>query len=205
MRSTGFLVAAALAFGASADATPRAGKVVRVERKAAGVTGQPRFCSVQPVDMFGNCVGSRAPEVGERMVAVDHNRVVGTLRVTQVQPYADGCQQTNNWMIQTVADGGDFGAARGIVLGLSDVNIDIRTGRLINVDKTPTGHPWGTDQIYAVDSNGDGNADVEFIQFQCDDFGNASNNATSSCFEVWAAQANRSMERLRQDRFRVCY
>jgi len=203
MRSAWILVALAVV---PAAATPRAGKVVRVERKAAGYTGQPRYCSIQPSDMFGSCAGTRAPEVGERMIAIDRNRVVGTLRVTTVQPYADGCQQTYNWMIQTVAETGDFANARGLVLGLSDVNVDMRSGKLIDVDKSPTGHPWGTDQIFAVDNNSDGSPEIEFVQYACDDFGNASQTtATSTCQEVWTAQISKTLERLRQDRFRTCY
>jgi hypothetical protein len=205
MRSVGISVAIALV--SSAEAAPRAGKVVRVERKAAGYTGHPRFCSIQPSDFYGSCTGTHAPEVGDRMVAIDRSHVVGTLRVTSVQPQSDGCSHTYNWMIQTVAESGDFATARGLVLGLSDVNIDLRGGRLVDVDKTPTGHPWGTDQIFAVDNNGDGNADLEFVQFACDDFGNASTaSATSYCQDVWTTQtASKSFERVRQDRFQTCY
>src|SRR5688572_12040383 len=112
------LTAVAGVVGAVA-AAPRAGKVVRVERRAAGFTGQPRFCTIQPSDMFGSCAGLRAPEIGERMTAVDRNRAVGVLRVTNVTPYPDGCGQTYNWMIQTVAESGDFAIARGLVLALS--------------------------------------------------------------------------------------
>ena len=204
MRSAGFLVAVALV--SSAGAAPRAGKVIRVERKAAGYTGQPRFCSIQPSDFFGSCAGTRAPEVGDRMVAVDRNHVVGTLRVTTVQPYPDSCQQTYNWMIQTVAESGDFTTARGQVLGLSDVNVDMRSGRLIDTDRAPTGHPFGTDQVFAIDNNGDGSPDLEFVQFACDDFGNAATTtATSTCQEVWTGAAAHGFDRLRQDRFRTCY
>lgn len=203
MRSAWFLVA--LAGTSAAVAAPRAGKVVRVERKAATFTGMPRYCQIQPSDMFGSCTGSRAPEIGDRMVAVDRNRVLGTLRVTNVQAYADGCQQTYNWMVQTVVESGDFSLARGLVLGVSDVNIDLRGGKMIDVDKSPTGHQWGTDQIFAIDNNGDGNPEIEFIQFACDDFGNAATTtATAACHEVWVS-SSRNLERLRQERFRTCY
>jgi hypothetical protein len=203
MRSALFLVALTLC--ASAGAAPRAGKVVRVERKAQGLSGQPRFCSVHPGDMFGHCIGSKEPEVGERLTAVDQNRVLGVLRVTQVQPYNDGCQQTNQWMIQTVVDSGDVSVARGAMLGVADVPLDGRGAHLVNVDHSPTGHTWGMDTIYAIDNNNDGTVDVEFIQYPCDDVGNASMNAsTSHCHEVWAAHGH-GLERLRHDRFQVCY
>lgn len=204
MRSVLFLVAIAL--GASAGAAPRAGKVVRIERKAAGFTGHPRFCAVHPGDMFGHCVGAKEPQVGDRLTAVDSNRVLGTLRVTQVQPYNDGCQQTNQWMIQTAIDTGDVTGARGLMLALADVPLDARSARIVSVDRTPTGHTLGTDTVYAIDNNSDGAVDIEFIQYPCDDAGNATlNTTTSQCHEVWTAQAGHGLERLRHDQFRICY
>ncbi len=207
MRSAWILVAFAVgAIVGSAAAAPRAGKVVRVERKKTGIAGHPRYCHIQASDMFGSCSGARAPEIGDRMIALDRNRVIGSVRVTSVQPQPDGCQVTNNWYIQTVADSGDFSNARSIMLGVADVTVDLRAGRVMDVDKTPTGHPWGTDQIFAVDSNGDGNPDVEFVEFGCDDAGTASTtNITSRCSEVWAATSGKTLERLRHDRFRNCY
>jgi hypothetical protein len=206
MRSAGISVAIALV--SSAEAAPRAGKVVRVERKAAGYSGHPRYCSIQPSDASGSCMGARAPEVGDRMVAIDRSHVVGTVRVTSVEPQSDGCAKTYNWLIQTVIETGDFTTARGTVLGVADINVDLRGGRLLtDVDRTPTGHPWGTDSILAVDNNGDGKADVQFIHYACDDAGNASPvSATSYCQDVWTTSAvSKSAERLRQDRFRTCY
>jgi len=201
----GLLLSCALV--ASAAAAPRAGKVIRVERRSAGLDGQPRFCGLQPSDMQGNCYGLRAPEVGERLVVVDRNRVVGSVRVGTVQGYADSCNQTTNWMITTVADGADLQPSRGYVLAFADVDLDVRSARLIDVgDKTPTGHAWGVDQIYAIDNNGDGSADIEFIQFACDDFGNPSNTASGQCQEVWVAQGGtKQLARIRQDHFRTCY
>ncbi len=204
MRSALFLVALALC--ATAGAAPRAGKVIRVERKAQGFAGHPRYCAVQPSDMFGHCIGSKEPEVGERLTAVDQNRVLGVLRVTQVQPYNDNCQQTNQWMIQAVVDTGDMSTARGTVLGVADVPLDATRAHTVVVDRSPTGHTWGMDTIYAIDNNNDGSVDVEFIQYPCDDSGNASMNAsTSHCHEVWANQSGKGLERLRHDRFQVCY
>jgi hypothetical protein len=204
MRSALFLVAVALC--TSAGAAPRAGKVVRVPRKTAGFTGHPRFCAVHPGDMFGHCTGAKEPQVGDRLTAVDANRVLGVLRVTQVQPYNDGCQATSQWMIQTTLDSGDLANARGLMLGVADVPLDMRSGRIAGIDKSPTGHAQGTDTIYAIDGNNDGTVDVAFIQYPCDDAGNATLTATTStCHEVWTAQTGRGLERLRHDRFRTCY
>lgn len=210
MRATWILVAVILTAGLalrerSAGASPRAGKVVRVPRAPAGFPGLPRYCAVHPGDLFGHCIGTKAPEIGDRMTAIDHHRVLGVLRVTRVEPYADTCQRVNQWMIQTVVDSGDIRSSRGAVLALSDVPVDPRHARLIHVDHTPTGHPIGADTIFAIDNNADGNADLEFVQYACDDFGNPSvTAATSHCHEVWAAQPGRGFTRLRHDRYRIC-
>jgi hypothetical protein len=191
---------------ASASAAPRPGKVVRVERAPQAFAGVPRFCAVHPGDLFGHCTGPKGPEVGDRLTAIDNARVLGLLRVTRVAPYPDGCQQTYQWMIEVAVDSGDISSSRGVVLGLSDVAVDSRQSRLINVDKSPTGHPWGIDTIYAIDNNADGQPELSFVQFTCDDTGAPSLAATSHCHEVWATQPGRNLpERLRHDRFKVCY
>jgi len=210
MRSALILVAAALCATRpnGSSAAPRAGKVIRVARKAAGYAGHPRFCAVHPGDRGGFCVGTRPPEVGERLTAVDQNRVLGTLRVTTVQAYSDGCQtgQPSQWTITTTVDTGDVSLARGTMLGVADVPLDTSRAHTVIVDKSPTGHIQGMDTIYAIDNNNDGNVDVEFIQYPCDDSGNASmNSSTSHCHEVWANAAGKGLERLRHDRFQVCY
>jgi hypothetical protein len=204
MRSALFLVV--LALSASAGAAPRVGKVIRVERRAQGFSGHPRFCAVQTGEMYGHCIGSKGPEVGERLTAIDQNRVLGVLRVTQVQAIDSGCGEANQWTIQTAVDSGDVTSARGTLLGVADVPLDVSRAHTINVDRSPTGHAPGTDTIFAIDTNNDAAVDVEFIQFPCDDSGNASMTAsTSYCHEVWAQQAGKGLERLRHDQFRVCY
>ena len=46
--------------------------------------------------------------------------------------------------------------------------------KLVQVDHSPTGHPCGSrHRSTALDTNGDGAADIEFVQFACDDGGNA--------------------------------
>lgn len=208
MRPGRLLLSSVLVLGVAGGvvAAPRAGKVVRVERKAAGYSGQPRFCTIQPSDLYGSCVGTKEPVVGERMTAVDRNRAVGTLRVTNVTPSPDGCGQTYYWTIQGVVETGDFTTARGLVLAVTDVNVDMRAGKMVDPDRSPTGHSWGSDQIYAIDSNGDNTADIEFIQYACDDAGNvATTTATSACHDVWVLQNGKQFDRLRQDRFRTCY
>lgn len=191
---------------AIATAAPRAGKVVRVERRPPGLTGTPRYCSVSLADLIGYCISEKAPEVGDRMTILDSRRVVGVIRVTNVQSLGDGCQQKNMmWMTQGTLDSGDLTNSQGPMIATLDVPVDARSARLVTVDKSPGGRPWGTETIYGVDRNGDGVPDLAFVQFQCDDAGNLSTNATSTCFEVWAQMPGRGLEKIRSERQKHCY
>jgi hypothetical protein len=202
------LVVVGLALCADAGATPRAGKVVRVERRPSGLTGTPRYCTVSTVDMIAYCVAEKAPEIGDRLTVIDNQRVLGTIRVTHVQALPNGCQQSQQsvmWMTQGTLDGGDLSNPQGQLIATLDVPVDAHASKLVNVDKSPGGHPWGTDTIYAVDRNGDGNADLEFVQYQCDDSGNQTINPTATCYEVWAITAGRGLEKIRSERQKNCY
>jgi hypothetical protein len=178
------LVVVGIVLCVHADAAPRAGKVVRVERRPSGLTGTPRYCTVSAVDLISYCISEKAPEIGDHLTVIDSQRVLGVIKVTQVQPLPDGCQQNMMWMTQGSLESGDLDRPQGQMIATLDVPVDARSSKLMNVDKSPGGHPWGTDTIYAVDRNGDSSVDIEFVQFQCDDAGNQTPNATATCFEV---------------------
>lgn len=205
MRLAYVLVGVVIALCASATAAPRPGKVVRIERRPSGLSGTPRYCTVSLTDMVSYCISEKQPEVGDRLTVIDSQHVLGVLRVTHVQPLGDGCQNNMMWMTQATLDSGDLGNPQGQMIATLDVPVDARHARLVTVDKSPGGHPWGTDTIYAVDRNGDGTADVEFVQYQCDDSGSQSINATSTCFEVWALMPGRGLEKIRSERQKHCY
>lgn len=199
------LVLVGIVLCAQAEATPRAGKVVRVERRPSGLTGTPSYCTVSIVDMIAYCVSEKSPEVGDRLTVIDNQRVLGVIKVTHVQGLPDACQQNLMWMTQGTLESGDLGNPQGQMIATLDVGLDARTAKLLTVDKSPTGHPWGTDTIYAVDRNGDGTPDVEFVQYQCDDVGNQAANPTATCFEVWATAAGRGLEKVRVERRKHCF
>lgn len=199
------LVLVGLALSAYAGAAPRAGKVVRIERRPSGLTGTPRYCTVSASDLISYCISEKTPEVGDRLTVLDNQHVLGVIRVTHVQALPDGCQQNMMWMTQGTLDSGDLSAAQGQMIATLDVPVDARAARLVGADKSPGGHPTGTDTIYAVDRNGDGHADVEFVQYQCDDLGNQTSNATATCFDVWASVAGRGLEKIRSERQKHCY
>jgi hypothetical protein len=191
--------------GATAFAAPRAGKVVRVERKPQQIVGVPRYCTISSSDYVGYCNTNTPPEVGDRITVVDNARVLGTIRVSTVTPLSDGCQQNSSWMTQGTLESGDLSTPQGAMIGVLDVGVDLRSGKLINVDKSPAGHQYGTDTIYAIDNNNDGNPELEFVQYGCDDSGNYSLQSTSLCTEVYGTRSNKGLERIRSERMRICY
>jgi hypothetical protein len=194
-----------MALLSAAEAAPRAGKVVRIERRPSGLTGTPRYCTVSTVDMISYCISEKAPQPGDHLTVIDNQRVLGMIRVTQVQSLPDSCHQNMMWMTSGILESGDLSNSQGQMIATLDVPVDTRVAKLLNVDKSPGGHPWGTDTIYAVDRNGDGNPDIEFVQFQCDDAGNQSMNATGTCYEVWATAAGRGLEKIRTEKQKQCY
>ena len=74
--------------------------------------------------------------------------------------------------------------------------------------QSPAQLTWKKGLLYEVllaDYNGDGNVDIEFVQYQCDDAGNQTPNATATCFDVWAAASGRGLEKVRSERQKHCY
>ncbi|HTL32831.1 MAG TPA: hypothetical protein VL326_06895 [Kofleriaceae bacterium] len=203
MRFAGFLLLALLC--ASAFAAPRAGKVVRVERRPQQLVGSPRYCTVSPSDNVGYCITNTPPQVGERITVLDNTRVLGTIRISTVTPLQDGCQQNTSWMTQGTLESGDLSTPSGAMIGVLDVAVDLRSAKLINVDKSPSGHAYGTDTIYAIDNNNDANPEVEFVQFGCDDSSNYSATSSGLCTEVYSVRSNKGLERIRTERVRTCY
>jgi hypothetical protein len=203
VRFAGLLLLAVLC--ASAFAAPRAGKVVRVERRPQQLVGAPRYCTVSPSDNVGYCITNTPPDVGERITVIDNAHVLGSIRITTVTPLQDGCQQSSSWMTQGTLESGDLSNPSGAMIGVLEFAIDLRSGKLINVDRSPSGHPWGTDTIYAIDNNNDANPEIEFVQYGCDDAGNSTQQSTSLCTEVWSVRSNKGLERIRSERVKTCY
>jgi hypothetical protein len=199
------LVLVGVLLAVSAAASPRAGKVVRVERRARLHTGVPRMCTISESDLSGYCITSKAPELGDRLAIIDNQHPLGVVRLTTVSPVPDACTQSVVWMIQGTLESGDLSRHDGSMIGVLDVGLDPRGGKLVQVDHAATGHPFGTDQVYALDADGEGAVDVEFVQFACDDTGNPGPNANGTCVEVWQTNAVGRLERTRQDRFRNCF
>ncbi len=204
--SAGLLVACALV--APADARP--GKVMRVERHAHRLRGEPRLCSVVPESMQAYCYGKQ-PEIGAKLTVVDQTRVLGVLVVDKAEPLG-ACRGLAGslWTAHLHNDSGvALASSETGTSGLLDVDVDPRAGKLVKVDEVPGGRPVTPEQISAYDLDGDGRADLEFLAFTCDETGNPVTTLTSGspdqCIELWYGNGH-NFEHLRTDRIgHNCY
>ncbi len=183
----------------TAAAGPRPGKVVRIERAPRPVATAPRLCKVTS-DTMAMCIGKR-PAVGERLTALDQSRVLGQLRVVRSEdsPY-NGCLGSALWEVEVQAEG-SLSLPAGEGNAVIDVSLDPRNARQVSVDHSPVASDAET--VVAIDSNGDGTADVEFAQYPCDDQGAPSGVPTGACFDVWVRSAH-GYDRVRQDKVKNC-
>jgi hypothetical protein len=213
MRPALVVVGLALA-AASAAGAPRPGKVVRVERGPRKPSGIPRMCQLLTPgssDAQGICFGIK-PEIGARLAVLDSHRNLGVLRVDGVTAQS-GCggpvtaSQSAEWLLQGRFETFDATTPPDTQLvAVLDVPVDSRLGHIVvDPDRLPADRDADTAQITAIDNNGDGSADLEFVSFGCDEQGSPAANATGKCVEVWYL-AGRGFERLRADRMRTeCY
>lgn len=181
---------------------------MRIERSAHGRVGAPRLCSISSDGggVTGYCMGK--PEIGEIIDVLDGNHMVATVRVASTSPYNDCNSDATVWMTAGTTETGDLASAQGPTWGVIDVPLDPRAAHLVTVapDRSPTGHSSG-DQIEAIDENGDGDPDIEFVSFGCDDLGNSTTlgPATGNCLEVWVASHHGGFDRVSRTRARTCY
>jgi hypothetical protein len=192
------ILVALAALAPSAAAGPRAGQVVRVERAARGLGGTPRMCQLQSdplIGVSGDCYGP-APQLGETIIVLDDSHVVASVRVSRVLPASDYDCSSLRWTVAGAVIGGEH--AWDAAMGVIDVPVDPRLGRLERVQLGPT------DWQIGVDRDGDGQRIVRFSHFDCDDAGVASSAPTSTCLEVTASRPRGGFERLRLDRARAC-
>jgi len=201
------LVVGSLAIALGANAAPRPGKVVRVERAAGRPAGTPRLCTVTGGDSSAYCFGKR-PEVGDMLPVVDMHHVVATLRIASVES-AGLCGQNNGpfWTVKTTFDHGDqtLATSDAMMFGLLDIPVEPKNAHLLKDEHPPPARQGQAETVIAIDSTGDGDPDFEFLQMKCDDTGAPANTGASFCIEVWYASGHH-FELLRTDRFQSsCY
>jgi hypothetical protein len=194
-------VAAVLAVmpATAADAGPRAGKIVRIERPRSGASGTPRICRLNsPTEAI--CWG-RAPIQGEMgwVVGPDTrgqpgNR--GQIQVGKVTPSAESCSSPVYWDFEVLpleANMKDVESWSTWILFDIDVGPHARsldTGALKD-SPDPRNSPW-----FAIDrgrrDDADADADVIVTAYQCDEHGSQTNGSSPGyCIDYWFRPGNR--------------
>jgi len=163
----------------TAAAGPRAGKVVRVERRSHSNAIVPRWCDVSADEDAGTCRGPR-PAIGDTITVVGQTGILAEIRIAEVD------ETTCNlmWKIRGRVVRGDFSAAAAWA-AVVDPTIDARS-RLMAAERLPSPSGRHTDEVqFAIDRDGDGDEDIVGTSFVCDDSGQADPNAGGDCYEVF--------------------
>ncbi len=193
-------VCAAIAvLAAHGDAAPSGGRVVRVERHATRDVGTPRYCTVSAGNETTAQCSGRVVEAGEIVTVMSESAVIGQLRVIHVTP-DQACGQVANWIVE-----GEWSPVPGAATtnetlgGVVDGGLDPRRAHLVAIDVSPSGRQ--TDQEFsAIDSDGDGTADLMFDHYACDAQGTPSQTSAAQCFETWTSSGrNHEPRRVRLD------
>jgi hypothetical protein len=176
MRLTAVLL---VALGSGAVAAPRAGKVVRIERKTAAHLSNPRLCEIEP-NGNGNCLGD--VHVGDVVVVISADAVIGEVRLDETSVARPSCP-----LLRRV-HGTFLGRSQlpnGPAIGVIDGNVDKQRARMM-INPTTATSPNGHDQVFiAVDGDGDGTPDIMMTQSMCDAAGNTVASG-GACLDVWA-------------------
>jgi hypothetical protein len=180
----GLAIIAAATASASAPAGARPGHVVRVERPLHRGSGTPRFCGMPAPNMgrYSYCFGA-APVPGDTIALLDLSHYLGSLRIAEVEPMAACRTGGVMWKVRVegeLTEQTDVAQAIGFI----DVPLDPRRAHVV----TPPKLPPDADLVVAVDGDGDGAIDVEFVIRPCD------TNATTRCLELYTAPDGHELE-----------
>lgn len=197
----------AFALVPGAGAAPRQGHVVRIERTSRAFAGVPRLCLIQADALnqaSGPCYGTKPPAPGEVITVFDATHVVAQVRVTNVTPGNDpSCADSGQWIVTGTPISGQLSFQAG--MSVIDVPLDTRVAKLTKDWRTPHGRSSaGETVVVAVDGDGDGGVDLEFVAFPCDDTGAPATNGGMQCLESWTVNG-RGFELVHQDRYRNCF
>ncbi len=199
VRVVPFIVAgwALVAAGLDANAGPRKGKVVRVER-SRGRTSIPRVCDVRG-DLTGTCLGPE-PVTGETIAVLDETGVVAEVRIKAATPFSAGSTScTSLWNVTTDVIRGDVAAVAMRTIGVSDPELNLRRARNLPREQFPQSPSGRSNEVVvmAVDRDGDATADLVLTQGPCD------TSASSSCIDEYVKAGGR-LTRVHQTDFASC-
>jgi hypothetical protein len=184
------VVAVGLVLAAAAEARPRPGKVVRVDRPRASSRGAPRLCQLAPRELRGQCFG-RAPAIGEIAAVLDESGVLAHLRVVSAQESRDPCGNVSLWDVSYERLRGDPAARQSYLTLATEL-------------AAPGGPAWAQTWS-AIDLDGDRGADFALVGYTCDASGAPQPGARDAfCAEYWFRDGG-AWSRQRVDVTPVCF
>lgn len=169
----------------TAIAGPR-GRVIRVERTSGGRAVAPRFCVLHAEG--GMCLGEQ-PAPGQTVRMLDEQHVVAEVQIVETTSSLAGCP--NLWMVKTREVNSAPLDSDG--LGVIDPNLDPNRAHALDkahMPESPSGLS-GDDVWQAIDSDGDGSADIVVTRYGCDSAGKPATRANTYCIDVWARIGSR--------------
>lgn len=198
------LVLVAPAHVAPADAGPRKGKIVRVERPRTGARGTPRFCNLNPTDSSATCFGA-APAVGDSASIVSNEGIQGHARVTAIQvqsPSGQSGAACTQGLWRAEVELSDVDRNNPNAIGYSSwlvFDVGLSPGAKITDPplELPSGEA-GESAAVSVDRDGEAPADFLVTWYPCQAKAPTS-NAQAYCIDYWFASDGKTWSKSRQD------
>jgi hypothetical protein len=196
------VLCAVAATAVAAVALARPGRAVRVPRSTAALSTAARFCALHEDDRGVCFVPVQLGDTGAVLTAEGEN--LGDTSILEITPNPNRCGLVESWSIRVDRSrlGGrtiDYGGTLAIGTRIS------AGGKLVTGGVTVPGDNPLASVLYALDSDGDGRADLLVDQFPCDDGRRPSRSPTPShtCTEYWVA-VREHWQRARVDQVAVC-
>lgn len=182
---------AAVAVPVVAEAAPRRGKVVRVERPKHAVKNRIRLC-VQYNATSGHmlCLGAPPPAPGEELHLLDFNGPhLGTGRVLRSAPSS----QTNckSDQVSDVFYSSSVGRANSVLIGMMGVAMDDKT--TVKIDSRgpmPTRARDGESRWLGFDIDGEGDIDLLLTMRKCDLDRPPGHTGQGQCLAYWVRDSD---------------
>ena len=169
----------------TAIAGPR-GRVIRVDRTNDGRAVAPRVCVLHAEG--GMCLGEQ-PAPGQTVHMLDEQHVVAAVQIVEATNSLTGCP--NVWMVKTREVNSVPIDSDGV--GVIDPHLDPNRAHALDkahMPASPSGLS-GDDVWQAIDSDGDGSADIVVTRYGCDSAGKPATRASTYCIDVWARTGSR--------------
>ena len=189
-----------------AAAAPR-GKVERVERKKPAEVA--RWCQIAANRDGGEdmCAGRAATGETVTMLDLGTGLVAGVYRIESSAPKTDAiyCPDRTNLYGITGTMIWSAGTLGNRLISVRGVTLDPHVARALTDQPLPAGAPDTAQAEIAIDTDGNGTADIVITQYPCDDHGKPSMRQplTGLCFDTWQRRGD-VLQPVHQDYVPLC-